>query len=159
MGNYKKIIFSFLLLITSICCYAGQISIQIVQHDSINEKVTEESMSVEDELMTAFFDKGFIVTNSPAVASKSADSDEKITRSGMTEAYDGCSDYFLQVRLFYEDPKNELQKVDWSLYSMTTGKKIKDFSINQFSLTKKKTKDLHKVSVEIVNKTKDAIKA
>ncbi len=153
MGNIKRLFCFLLVLGLSGMLFARQISIQIVQHDTINDSVRENSLQLEDELMTVFFESGYIVTNSPAVTSKA------LIKTGMGEAYDGCSEYFVQLRLFYDEPKNDLQKVDWTLYSVLTGKKIKESSVKEIAVTKKNTKDLHKLSIELISKINEAIKA
>lgn len=159
MGNIKRL-FCFLMVFgLSGMLFARQISIQIVQHDAINDSVRENSLQLEDELMTVFFESGYIVTNSPAVTSKSEETDTALIKTGMGEAYDGCSEYFVQLRLFYDEPKNDLQKVDWTLYSVITGKKIKESSVKEIAVTKKNTKDLHKLSIELISKINEAIKA
>lgn len=159
MGKSRKFLFSLILLLVGANCFAGQISIQIVQHDKVNKDVSENSLIIEDEVMTGFFNNGFIVTNSPAVVSESQVQDDSFCKAGIGEAYDGCSDYFVQIKLFYKENVVDLQKIDLSIFSVTTGKKIKDSTISSFSLNKKNTTDLYKTSSDVVAKIKEAIKA
>lgn len=157
MGKCKAFIFGLLFFICSLNCYAGQIAIQVVQHDNVFEDVSESSLTVEDELLTGFYDIGYIVTNSPAVTSTSKGTDEKCFSVGMNEAYNGCADFFVQIKLFYTGEKSELKKVDWSLYSVNTGKKIEANTIKDFVLDENNETDLHIVSLQLISKIKEAI--
>ena len=100
MGKHKILIFSFLFLLGSAWCSARQVSFQIVQHDGPSE-LLEESLTIEDEVMNNFFDYGYIVTNSDAQVSSSEKQDEKLFNTGIGEAIEGFSDYFIQIKLFY----------------------------------------------------------
>ena len=157
MGNFKKHFIFVFFMICGFCCYAGQISIQVVQHDKIQKNLSENSLVIEDELLTGFFENGYIVTNSPAVTSTSKGTDEKCFSVGMNEAYNGCADFFVQIKLFYTGEKSELKKVDWSLYSVNTGKKIEANTIKDFVLDENNETDLHIVSLQLISKIKEAI--
>ena len=159
MGKIKSLIFGLLFFICSINCYGGQIAIQIVQHDNVYENVSESSLIIEDELLTGFFDNGYIVTNSPAVTSTSKGTDEKCFSIGMNEAYNGCADFFVQIKLFYTGEKSTLKKVDWSLYSVNTGEKLENNTIKDFVLDENNETDLHIVSLQLISKIKEAINA
>ena len=63
MGNLKKHFIFVFFMICGFCCYAGQISIQVVQHDKIQKNLSENSLVIEDELLTGFFENGYIVTD------------------------------------------------------------------------------------------------
>ncbi|NLC92083.1 MAG: hypothetical protein GX677_01230 [Treponema sp.] len=127
--------------------FAKQISFQIIQHDISNEKVHENSYAVEDELLTYFFEQGYIVTNSPAAVSSGDSQDKKLWSTGFSEAFDGSSDYFIQVVLSYSDIEvkdslkleNAIIKLDWTLTSVKSGKEI------QKSFIKNNNKDSFKI--------------
>lgn len=146
-------------MICGFCCYAGQISIQVVQHDKIQKNLSENSLVIEDELLTGFFENGYIVTNSPAITSDSKGSDEKCFSIGMNDAFNGYSDYFVQIKLYYDGEKSDLSKVNWTLYSVSTGEKLEDSFINDFVMTKENKKDLHIVALQLISKIKEAINA
>lgn len=159
MGNFKKHIIFVFFMICGFCCYAGQISIQVVQHDKIQKNLSENSLVIEDELLTGFFENGYIVTNSPAMTSDSKGSDEKCFSIGMNDAFNGYSDYFVQIKLYYDGEKSDLSKVNWTLYSVSTGEKLEDSFINEFVMTKENKKDLHIVALQLISKIKEAINA
>jgi hypothetical protein len=159
MGNFKKHCIFVFFLIFGFSCYAGQISIQVVQHDKIQKNLSENSLVIEDELLTGFFENGYIVTNSPAMTSDSKGSDEKCFSIGMNDAFNGYSDYFVQIKLYYDGEKSDLSKVNWTLYSVSTGEKLEDSFINDFVMTKENKKDLHIVALQLISKIKEAINA
>ena len=159
MGNFKKHFIFVFFMICGFCCYAGQISIQVVQHDKIQKNLSENSLVIEDELLTGFFENGYIVTNSPAMTSDSKGSDEKCFSIGMNDAFNGYSDYFVQIKLYYDGEKSDLSKVNWTLYSVSTGEKLEDNFINEFVMTKENKKDLHIVALQLISKIKEAINA
>ena len=159
MGNFKKHCIFVFFMIFGFCCYAGQISIQVVQHDKSQKNLSENSLVIEDELLTGFFENGYIVTNSPAITSDSKGSDEKCFSIGMNDAFNGYSDYFVQIKLYYTGEKSDLSKVNWTLYSVSTGEKLEDNYINDFVMTKENKKDLHIVALQLISKIKEAINA
>ena len=101
MGKLKKLCILSLLLISGSLCFANQISFQIVQHDDSLDSVSEDSMTIEDSVLNNFFEYGFIVTNSDAAISESAAQDERLYKIGQGEAFNGFSDYFVQIKLYY----------------------------------------------------------
>ena len=73
-----------------------------MQHDESLDSVSEDSMVIEDSVLNNFFEYGFIVTNSDAAISESKAQDEKLYKIGQGDAFNGFSDYFIQIRLYYE---------------------------------------------------------
>ncbi len=152
------------LLVCSATCFAKQISFQIVQHDESITNVSEQSYIIEDEILNSFFEYGFIVTNSQAQISTSKGSDEKLYNKGVGEAYDGFSDYFIQIDLFFErtelttTPDSDLKKVAFSVTEAKTGKKIANKSVDNIKLEHKKD-DLRKVSVNLVSEINKTLKS
>lgn len=160
MGNFKRSILIAITLFAASFCFAKQITLQIVQHDELSDKVFESSMVVEDELLNGFFDNGFIVTNSPASVSASSLQDVNLFNTGIGDAYEGSSEYFLQIKLYYNaaqsSEKSDLIEVDWTLASAITGITIKENTIkNKYS----DTKDLKVLSANLVKEITKAIKA
>ena len=155
MGKHKILIFTLLLLTSSVWCSARQVAFQIVQHDGTAE-VSEQSLSIEDEVLTNFFDYGYIV-------SESAAQDEKLYNIGIGEAIDGFSDYFVQIKLFYDKVNQsgevpELTKIDWTIASAKTGEKVKNNSITNIKLEHKKDAT-KKLSSSLAAEINSALKA
>lgn len=127
MGILKKTCLFMLLVVCSGLCFAKQISFQVVQHDESLKTVGEQSLIIEDEILTGLFNCGYIVTNSVAAVSSSDGNDEKLWKLGLNEAFDGYSDYFVQINLFFTSPKEgskgaaKLEKVYWSISNAKTG--------------------------------------
>ena len=71
MGKTRKLIIILGLMLCAQFCFAKQVSFQIIQHDDRTDKVTEQSLVIEDELMVGLFETGYIVTNSPTVVKSS----------------------------------------------------------------------------------------
>ncbi|MBP5602778.1 MAG: hypothetical protein J6X78_08625 [Treponema sp.] len=154
MGKTKHL---FLILGVFLCaqaCFAKQISIQIVQHDERTDKVTESSLVIEDELLNGFFETGYIITNSPTVVSQSDNDDMLLYNKALGDAYEGSSDYFVQIKLYY---KNSLKTVDWTIASVATGRTIKESSFENSSTTDEK--GLRKVSSQLVSEITKIIKS
>ena len=132
MNCIKKGLILLIGMICSSLCFAEQISFQIIQHNNSVEKVTEEALVVEDALLSTFFDKGYIVTNSEALLSNSVKNDCNLWKTGMEEAINGSSDYFVQIILHFTEKDNGsvmqknmiLEKVDYS-FSLTENGNIK----------------------------------
>lgn len=141
MGKIKTLFVVSILLLGSACCFARQVSFQIVQHDDRTDKVTEQSYVVEDELLNDFFEYGYIVTNSDAAISDSEEQDQALLCTGIQEAIDGYSDYFIQIKLYYEMIGGSqlvcLRKIDWVITNVVNGKTVtsKTFKIEKEYLT------------------------
>ena len=122
MGKIKHIIIAACLFMCANFCFAKQIQLQIVQHDDRTDTVSEDSLVIEDELLAGFFETGYIITNSPAVVSTCASDDVILYNKAMGDAYEGSSDYFIQIKLYYG---TSLHTIDWSVSSVVTGKTLK----------------------------------
>lgn len=164
MGEIKKLIIMLIMGFCAVNVFAKQITFQIVQHDSSASDVTEQSLVIEDEILNNFFEYGFIVTNSPAKISGSDAMDEKLFKNGVGEAFNGYSDYFVQITLFYtrnEETKtknSDLNKINFSVANAKTGTKFAEKVMDDIKLEHKKD-DLKKVSSVLVNEINKAIKA
>lgn len=128
MGKNKTLFLISVLFLSCACCFAKQVSFQIVQHDDRSEKVSEQSYVVEDKLLNDFFNYGYIVTNSSAAVSVSDLQDEALLCSGIDDAVEGSSDYFIFVKLYYERIGSSqlvcLKKIDYSITNVKNGKTI-----------------------------------
>lgn len=141
MGKNKTLFLIVVLLLSCACCFAKQVSFQIVQHDDRSEKVSEQSYVVEDKLLDEFFNYGFIVTNSAAAVSNSEAQDEALLCSGIDDAIEGSSDFFVQIKLYYERIGSSqlvcLRKIDWIITNVNSGKTVtsKTFDVEKDYLT------------------------
>ena len=154
MGKTRKILLIAGLLLCAQVCFAKQVSFQIIQHDEKTQNVTEQSLVIEDEMLNSFFETGYIVTNSPTVVSESDENDVILYNKAMGDAYEGLSDYFIQVKLFYN---NSLRQIDWSIASVATGNKIKESSITG-SVTAADEKGMKKLSSKLMSEIFDILK-
>lgn len=155
--------FVVLFMLLSCKLFAKQISFQVVQKDNSTTSVTEKSLSVEDELLNGFFDKGFIVTNSQAVNSESEDQDIEFWNTGFGDAFNGFSDYFVQVMIYFSEPRidkkgktvKDIKMVSYKVTSVKSGENIEEASIDY----ENQIEDSRKVSSDLVNKINRVIKA
>lgn len=164
MGKMKRLCLVAFMLVCSAACFAKQISFQIVQHDDSAKAVTEQSLTIEDEILNSFFDFGYIVTNSDAKVSASEVQDEKFYKNGVGEAFNGFSDYFIQISLFYERTSetitaaSDLKKVSYVVTAVQTGEKISSKAMENIKLEHKKD-DLKKVSASLVTEINKTLKS
>jgi hypothetical protein len=156
MGKIRHLFFIFVVFLLASNCFAEQISFQVVQHDKRFKEVTDEVLSVEDELLTRFFEKGFIVTNSPAVISESKNQTDLLWSKGLGEAFEGSSDFFVQVNIYLAEVEESeikkdviIDKVDWILANALNGETIESGSIKQ----------MNNISNDIISKINKVIKA
>ncbi|MBO4532900.1 MAG: hypothetical protein J5726_04295 [Treponema sp.] len=154
MGKTKKLMLTGVLLLCAQFCFAKQISFQIIQYDDRTQDVTEQSLVIEDELLNGLFETGYIVTNSPTVVSDSGD-ETSLYNKAMGDAYEGFSDYFIQIKLYYS---NALNQINWSIASVNSGKKIKE-SVIKGSVTTADEKGLKKISSELVTEITNFLKS
>ena len=165
MGKLKRFYIFSVLLLCGTLCFANQISFQIVQHDETIDSVSEDSMTIEDSVLNNFFEYGFIVTNSDAAISDSTDQDERLYKIGQGDAFNGFSDYFVQIRLYYERTEQtlsqnaDLYKIDFSITSIKTGKKIADKTITDIKIDRAKKNNLDKVSSDLVDEISKVLRA
>ena len=165
MGKLKGVCILSFMLLSCALCFANQISFQIVQHDESADKVSEDSMIIEDSVLNNFFEYGFIVTNSDAAISDSTAQDEKLYKIGQGDAFNGFSDYFVQIKLYYERTENtlstnsDLYKIDFIITSVKDGKKIAAKSIKDIKIDRTKKNNLAKVSSDLVFEISKALRA
>ena len=105
--------------------FCSSLSFQVLQHnDSLND-VCESALVIEDEILSYFFDKGFIVTNVPASVSKSDEQDKKFYQNGYNEAAGGSFDDFVQIKLYFTGDEKQnskialgnMKKISWKVVS------------------------------------------
>ena len=165
MGKLKRFSILAILIFCGTFCFANQISFQIVQHDESLDSVSEDSMIIEDSVLNNFFEFGYIVTNSDAAISESVAQDEKLYKIGQGDAFNGFSDFFIQIKLYYERTEETLSKnsdlyqIDFSITSVKTGKKIADKTMNDIKIDRTKKNNLVKVSSDLVYEISKALRA
>ncbi len=165
MGNFKRIAVFSALLLSAALCFANQISFQIVQHDDSADNVTEDSMIIEDSVLNTFFEYGYIVTNSDAAISDSESQDERLFKIGTGEAFNGFSDYFIQIKLYYErtdktlSASSDLYKIDFTIASAKSGVKIAEKSLKNLKIDRTKKNNLSKISEDLVFQISTSLKA
>jgi hypothetical protein len=165
MGKLKRFSILAILIFCGTFCFANQISFQIVQHDESLDSVSEDSMIIEDSVLNNFFEFGYIVTNSDAAISESVAQDEKLYKIGQGDAFNGFSDFFIQIKLYYERTEETLSKnsdlyqIDFSITSVKTGKKIAAKTMSDIKIDRTKKNNLAKVSSDLVNEINKALRA
>ncbi|MBP5451522.1 MAG: hypothetical protein J6Y16_04725 [Treponema sp.] len=131
----RKHLFSMILFaaIAVASSYASVISFQVIQHDDTQSAVRATSYVMENALFDYFFDKGFIVTNSPAAASEDEYEDKTIYYRSMAEAKLGKCKYFVVILADYQagisnNPGgiflSHIKNVDWTVYDAESGAKL-----------------------------------
>ena len=165
MGKLKRLSLLIVLLAGTSLCFANQISFQIVQHDDSLDSVSEDSMVIEDSVLNNFFEYGFIVTNSDAAISESLAQDERLYKIGQGDAFNGYSDYFVQIKLYYErtaetlSASADLYQINFSITSVKSGAKIVDKTLKDLKFDRTKKNNLVKISSELVSEISKALKA
>lgn len=163
MKMTKRIIPLFIFMILTSGVFAKQISIQVVQKNVVTDTILDRSLSIEEDLLDGFFKQGYIVTNSVAVSSKTEDDDLECWHKGFGEAFDGFSDYFVQLKIYYSEPKTDkkgktvrdIKLIDYNITNVKTGENLESFS-EDYSTS---FEDYKKISVDLVNKINRVIKA
>jgi len=164
MGKLKRLSVLLLFISAAAMCYANQISFQIVQHDESLDCVSEDSLVIEDTLLNGFFEFGFIVTNSDAAISDSKAQDDRLFKIGQGDAFNGYSDYFVQIKLFYERNENsltnssDLREIDFIVSSAKSGVTIAEKSIKDIKIDPGKKNNLYKISSDLVNHINKVLK-
>ncbi len=159
MGKSKKLLSILAVLLCSSFCFAKQISFEIIQHYGDSEDILEQSLVLEDELLNNFFNNGYIVTNSPSSISKDSKTDDKLLNEGLKEALEGFSDYFVLIKVFFEDKDDIviLTKTEWSVYEAKNKKKIKSGKI-KVTPGNDGADILSEVSVALIKEIQNSIK-
>ncbi len=134
MGKIKNLLAAAIFVLVSVAnVSATAVAFQLIQHDPVQDKVRSSSYIIENGLFDYFFDKGFIVTNSPTSVSSDSVQDEEIYYTALSDASAGYCDYFIVISIDYntENSRNpdamilsNIEKVNWSVFDLETGKKI-----------------------------------
>ena len=103
----KRLFLSAFLFFSLFSIHAVSLTFQIIQHCSSLKDVCESSLRMEDEIMNAFFEAGYIVSNIPAVPSESEADDDKIFKAGINEAAESSFDNFLALHIYFDKQYDE----------------------------------------------------
>ncbi len=112
---------------------ASSISFQIIQHDNTQDEIRSSSYVIENALFDYFFEKGFIVSNSPAANSPDESFDREIYYKAMDEAGEGFCSFFIVITADYDlehatNPNaillSNIKCVSWELFDVKDGHKI-----------------------------------
>ncbi len=133
----KKSIFAVLLAFcAAFSCSAKSLSFQILQKNDSLTEVCESSLAFEDEILNYFFEKGYIVSNAPAVVSNSEEDDIKYYSDSFREASEGTVDYFCFIKVYFTGGEKENQKISlgnlknisWKIVSVESGNVLEESS-------------------------------
>ncbi len=133
----KKNLLAAVVLFASVAAsFSKSLSFQILQkNDSLNS-VCESALAVEDEILSYFFENGYIVSNIPTVVSKSDSQDLKFYNTAYNEAVNGTVDNFCLIKIYFTDDEKEnskvslgnMKKISWKVVSVKTGNILEDSS-------------------------------
>ncbi|HAH60812.1 MAG TPA: hypothetical protein DCL73_01795 [Treponema sp.] len=168
MGKKRLAAIVPVLLLTASCCWSAQLSFQVVQHNNTQEKVCEQTFVIEDEMLDYFFSRGNIVTNEPAVAVKEG-SDEAVWKAAFADAAAGGSQYFVQLRLYYDttastNPEavalSNLDYAAWTITDVQSGQILADVKsvVDKTSLGKDDTDSVRGYAVKIAEQIQKSLK-
>lgn len=158
--NFKKIFICVSLLFFTVCVFAKDVTIQVVQHGGSPETVSETTLMLEDELLNSFFDRGHIVSNLPAVMSQSSDEDKDLIEKLFSESATGGGDYAVQVRIYLDtsnssNPKavllSDIKKVEWDGAVVKSRKGASGSMQGPDAQQQNKLDNMHKYIATVVN--------
>ena len=162
----KKI---FMLLLTSaLFCssmFATQISFQILQKDETCDEINDKSYDIETFVLDGFFDRNFIVTTSQSCVFEDEEDCSSLWKSGMGEAFEGSSDYFVQIEVFYKvdesgrKPQGMIDKISWKLANVRTGIIMDSQTVTDIIKKANGAEDLGAISLNLVKNINKSIKA
>ncbi len=93
--------------------------------------------------------------------------DEALTlwKSGLGEALNGSSDYFVQIEVYYTADKNlrkpvgMINKITWKLATVKTGLVINSATLSEIKIKPNGQEDLGAIASNLVKNINNAIKA
>jgi hypothetical protein len=163
--QFAVIVLIFLFTVSS---WSVELSFQIVQHNNVQEKVCEQTLVIEDEVLDYFFSRGNIVTNEPAAAVKDG-GDESVWKTAFAGAAAGGSQYFVQLRLYYDtaastNPEavalSNLDYVTWTITDVLSGKTLSDMkaTVDKSALGKDDTDSVREYAAKIAEQIQKTLK-
>lgn len=135
MGK-KNLLAALVVFAAAAASFAKSLSFQILQkNDSLNS-VCESALAVEDEILSYFFENGYIVSNIPAAVSKGSAQDLKFYNDAYNEAVNGTVDDFCLIKIYFTGDEKQnseislgnMKKISWKIVSVKTGNILEDSS-------------------------------
>jgi len=168
MGKKQLAAILLVLAFTVSCSWSKELSFQIVQHNNTQEKVCEQTLVIEDKMLDYFFSHGNIVTNEPAAAVKDG-SDEIVWKAAFAAAAAGGSQYFVQLRLYYDteaatNPESvalsNLDYVTWTITDVQSGENLVDMKdiVNRSVLGKDDADSVREYAAKIAEQIQKVLK-
>ncbi len=114
-----------LLISTGLCAFSPSIVVQMVQHDTDRSELRESTFILENGILDAFFDAGYIVSSLPTTINQ--DVVEMMTETTAI-AREGYMSYVVYISVFYHSyglEKDEtisvedIEIVNWKVVSTT----------------------------------------
>lgn len=124
----KKLALLALVIASAAGANAVSVAFQIIQHDPADAGIRNSSYIIEESLFGFFFDKGIIVSNSPAAVSDGDDS--AVFKKSLEEAREGDVDFFIEITGDYDSSQSanpeaalleNIQSVSWSIIDVGSG--------------------------------------
>ena len=131
--NKLMVLYTCILFFAMHSAAASAISFQIIQHDPAQEEVRSSSYVMEGVFFDYFFEKGFIVTNSPTAVSSGSAEDKVICYGALDDARLGGCDYFVAFVMDYDtalskNPQavllSNITGCSWEIFDVRSGNKI-----------------------------------
>ncbi len=130
----KRIFLPLFFIFVTVNAFSRSLAFQIVQHNDSIKKVCRSAYVIEDQMMNYFFENGFVVSNSSAEVSFSAEDDRRLWAAGYSGAAYGAFDDFVQIHLYFGKNANDEGKValglidtiSWKIISMKSGKFLEE---------------------------------
>ncbi|MCR5217333.1 hypothetical protein [Treponema sp.] len=129
----KKLTLALLCFLATAFLYSESVAFQVIQHDKSSDEVRLSSLMIEESILDYFFNQGFIVTNSPAIAFNDSAKDSYYEKKAVAEAREGGIRYFILVTADFDvtdSARSEANVVDnikfikWELTDIRLDKKI-----------------------------------
>lgn len=124
----KKLALLALGIASAACANAVSVAFQIIQHDPSDSGIRSSSYVIEENLFGFFFDKGIIVSNSPAAVSDGDDS--AVFKKSLEEAREGDVDFFIEITGDYDSSHSanpeaalleNIRSVSWRIIDVDSG--------------------------------------
>lgn len=130
----KRIFLPLFFIFAAANGFSASLAFQIVQHNDSLKKICLSAYVIEDEIMNYFFENGFVVSNSSAEVSFSAEDDQRLWSDGYYGAASGAFDDFVQIHLYFAKNANDEGKValslidtiSWKIISVKSGKCLEE---------------------------------
>lgn len=135
----KRLLLTVFCFFTFSFLHSESVAFQVIQHDKSSEDVRLSSLTIEESILDYFFNQGFIVTNSPAMAFTDSAKDGYYEKKALAEAREGGIRYFILVTADYDvkdsarseqDVLDNIKNINWQLTDVRLDKKIADGKVS-----------------------------